>query len=255
MIKCKFSIRTLTFVLLVSLLSPLSVFAQNVNNIKIYTEQYPPYNFEKGGKPAGIFVTIMEDLLKEVGSKLSLKDIKVKPWARGYKMLLEKKHTCLFGITKTEERTPLFKWVGPVADTVIGVTAKKSRNLKVKTVDELKKLKIAVVRDDIGEQLLITDGLKRKSLKVVSKPSLMINLLGKNKVDAIAYELNVTKWELKELGFDPSEYETIYVLKKAQIYYGFNKKTSQGIVDKFQKALNNLKKSGKVKEALNKYLK
>src|SRR3546814_16957248 len=36
------------------------------------------------------------------------------PWQRAYREALEKPATCVFSTTETEQRMPLFKWVGPL---------------------------------------------------------------------------------------------------------------------------------------------
>lgn len=85
--------------------------------LQLYTEEYPPLNFSQAGKPAGLGVEVVEEILRRTGQQAS---IEVVPWARGYQATLSQPNTGLFVAMRTEEREQLFKWVGPI---IVGVTS------------------------------------------------------------------------------------------------------------------------------------
>jgi len=97
-----------------------------LDNFVIMTEQYPPYNFEQNGLLKGIATDIMVEMFKRDGSKKTIKDIQLLPWARGYKDVQDKPNTILFAMTRSAEREKMFKWVGPISPTKIVLHAKKS---------------------------------------------------------------------------------------------------------------------------------
>ena len=101
---------------------------QSVDNLTIMTEIYPPYNFKEKGELKGISVDLMVLILKKLGSRQTRNNIKLWPWARGYREVLGKKNTCLFSTTRTIEREKHFKWVGPITSTTISILARKKKN-------------------------------------------------------------------------------------------------------------------------------
>lgn len=232
----------------------VAVLSQSIDDLEIMTEDFPPFNYGKTGAAKGIAVDLMVEILKDVGAKQNRKNIKVLPWARSYKMLQNKKNTLLFLTTRTEERERKFTWVGPVIASKTVLIALKSKNIKIKNKADLKKYKIGAVRQDVGEQLVISAGYPKSKVNSVAKADIAARMLDKERIDLWAYEESVAKWKLKSLGLSPGKFQTVYVLKKSQMYYSLNKKTSKAISSKLQKSLNKLKKKGVVKKIIKKYL-
>ncbi len=116
-------IRNLLLICLVS----GSAAAASVDDIIFMTEQYPPYNLEEDNKLQGIAVDTLALMLQRAGSKQTREDIEMLPWARGYKRVLSEPNTCLFSTTRTEERENLFKWVGPIAPTQLGLSLERKK--------------------------------------------------------------------------------------------------------------------------------
>lgn len=83
--------------------------------LTLITEDYPPLNFVTNGQLKGPSVEIVERIRAKLGLKQEIQEIKVYPWARGYRFLQTKANTELFSTARTKQREALFKWVGPVA--------------------------------------------------------------------------------------------------------------------------------------------
>jgi polar amino acid transport system substrate-binding protein len=225
----------------------------NATKIKIFTENYPPYNMEVNGKLKGLSVDILNAMLNQMKKK---GDIKLKPWATGYKIVLKKKNTMLFSTTRTKQREKLFKWVGPIASTNIGIIAPKSKHLKIKKITDLNNYKIGAVINDIGEQLLLENGVNKKNIESVGgKNPIVLNFqkMGKGRIDAFSYETNVAMYGAKSYQIDQKDFEVVYILKKGQLYYAFNTKTDDSIIKAYQKALNKIKTNGIYNKILKKY--
>ena len=121
-------------------------------------------NMNVNGKLQGISVDIIDAMFKQMGSKRTKDSIKLKPWATGYKITLKKKNCMLFSTTRTAQRENLFKWVGPIIATKIGIIAPKEKHIKISNVKELNNYKIGAVIKDIGEQLLIAQGIPKHNI-------------------------------------------------------------------------------------------
>ena len=161
-----------------------TLFAQSIDDLVFITEDYAPLNFSKDGKVQGISVDVLVEILKVAGSKKTRKDISLQPWARGYKQALNKKNTALFAMSRTEAREELFQWVGPIIPSSIVLVAKKSRGIKIDSVKEITQYsEIGVVRDDIGEQMLLELGVPKKNLYQTNSGINTAKMLQKDRVD------------------------------------------------------------------------
>ena len=54
------------------------------SEIKMMTENYPPYNMEVDGKLQGLSVDVVEAMLKQMGSKKNKYDIELLSWSKAY---------------------------------------------------------------------------------------------------------------------------------------------------------------------------
>ena len=238
------------------LIMSTTLFAQGIDDLVLITENYAPLNFSKDGMVRGISVDVMVEMLKMSGSKKTRKDISLQPWARGYKQVLENKNTALFAMSRTEAREELFKWVGPIIPSNIVLVAKKSQGIKINSVEDISQYnKIGVVRDDIGEQILLELGVPKGNLHRTNSGTNTAKMLDKERVDMWAYGRIVALWNIKELGFNPDDYEEVYILKESQQYFAFHKDTEPTVIAKLQKALDELESNGKLKNIVSTYLK
>lgn len=240
--------------LLLSCLVSGSAAAASVDDIVFMTEQYPPYNFEKDNKLQGIAVDTLALMLQRAESKQTRGDIKLLPWARGYNRVLSEPNTCLFSTTRTEEREHLFKWVGPIAPEAVGLIARKERNIKIDSVEDIKKHKIGTIRDDVAEQYLISAGISVDDMERVAESIINIRKLNRGRIDLWAYDANVAMWELKANGFNPADYESVHVLGRKNQYFACHKGTSDSLIRKLQAALETLKADGEYEKILGRYL-
>ncbi len=231
-----------------------SAAAASVDDIVFMTEQYPPYNFEENNSLRGIAVDTLALMLQRAGSKQTREDIKLLPWARAYKRVQSEPNTCLFSTTRTEEREHLFKWVGPIAPESVGLIARKDRNIKIGSVEDIEKHNIGTIRDDVAEQYLINAGLSVDDMQRVAETISNIKKLNRGRIDLWAYDENVAMWELKENGFNPANYESVHVLGRKDQYFACHRRTSDTVIQKLQAVLDTLKADGEYEKVLDSYL-
>lgn len=229
--------------------------ADSVDDLTLLTEQYPPFNFQADGNLQGISIELMEKILEKVGSKLNRGDIELQPWARSYKQVQEDKNVALFAMTRLAERENMFKWMGPLTPTVLGLTAKKSRNIKIDVFDDIKKYQVGVIRAGICPMLLVKRGIQKNTLQEVAETIQNIKKLNIDRIDIWAYETSVAKWELKSNGYDPNDYEVVYVLQEGELWFAFNKETPDATIRVMQDAYDELAKEGECQRIIDKYLK
>jgi polar amino acid transport system substrate-binding protein len=247
-------IRIVCFCLASMALTSTSMAQSSVDGLTIMTEVYPPFNYEEDGKIKGLSTEVVGRMLELTGSSKTIADVQMLSWTRGYNLAQEAKNHALYSTTRTQSREKLFKWVGPIVPTMIGVIAKKDSNIKISSVEDLYKLRIGTVKDDIGHLLLEEAGMPKDRMESVLSSEQNYRKLIAGRVDAIAYEANVSKWGIKELGMNPAEYEVVYELKRADLYLAIQKDTSNEVVDLLQAKLDEAKADGSYEKILRRYL-
>ncbi|MFC1617283.1 substrate-binding periplasmic protein [Candidatus Margulisiibacteriota bacterium] len=249
----KFIYCLLIFVLLIISINT-SLSASCLDNYTILTEDFPPFQYiDKKGKLTGSSVELLDLIFKELKSTKTIKDIKIYPWSRGYKLIRTKPNIMLFAMSRTPERNKLFKWAGPQIRTVYCLIAKKDKKIKIKSLKDITKYRIGVIRDDIGELLLIQKGIPQNKLYRTAKAESIIKQLENDWIDVWSYESTPAKWFIKNEGIDPNKYEIVYVIKEMWSSYAFSKDTPDLVISKVNKAWKKIRKSSEVKKIIKKY--
>lgn len=226
------------------------------SEIKIMTENYPPYNMEVEGELKGLAVDVLDAMLKDMGTPEVKNDIVLGAWSKAYSYAKDKKNHMVFSTTRIDEREPLFKWVGPITKSTVGVVAPKASNLKILSASDLNKYTVGAVKKGVGESLLLEQGVNKSNIKSSGGKSVVkssYKKMEKGKIDMFAYEVTVGKYIANENGFDTSKYETVYILKEGELYFAFNKETDDAIIQKWQKSLDTIKANGEYDKIISKY--
>ncbi len=237
--------------LLLACLASFTASAAEFSKLKFITENYPPYNYRDDGKIVGLTVDVLHAASQAVNDPVT--KIELQPWARGYKNALDGPMVVLFGTTRNSDRESKFKWAGPINATEIVVLAKKSKNINIKDPADFDKYVTGVIREDIGEQLMVSLGVNQKAMKPSSRPEMLMKQLDHGRVDMIAYEKNVAKALMKDEGIDFSKYHVVYVLSQSFSYFAFSSDTPNEYVAKLQKGIDIIKGNGKLEEIKSKY--
>jgi len=229
------------------------VWAESLPTFQIMTEPWGVYQFEKDGKVQGLAVEFLVMMLARAGSTQGQGDIKMEPWSRGYNLVQTTENTILFSTTRTEEREKMFKWVGPIFQNSTKLIAKKEKGIKISGAADIKKYKVGTVQEDVGEQYLQKMGIGLDTLDRTNNTSNNVKKLGADRIDMITNDWEGFVADAKTLGIDPNLYESVYILNTADIDYAFYKGTPDWVIEKLQKAMDELKSEGKLKELQQKY--
>lgn len=208
----------------------------------IYTEQLPPYNFLENGKVVGSSTQLLKELLEKTGHKIYRDTIELVPWSRGYHEAQNTEGTILYSVARTLERENLFKWVGPINQLTVGLVAKKSLMAKNLTPTCLANYTIGVMHDTAAESMLLNLGIKITDLERFSNPQSQLKKLKDGRVDMVAFGVEGLYFMIKDAGFNPADYETVYVLKEADLYFAFHKDTDDELIMQLNKTLKSIKK-------------
>ena len=217
---------------------------KTLDEIKFMTENSPPYNFLQNNELKGTAVELLVLMFKKVGSTQTKDDIIVLPWSRAYAYVQTQRNTVLFSTSRTKEREKLFKWVGPISQNIIALIAKKDKHIKIKSLHDITKYKIGVVREDIGEQILLNLGISSKQIENtggVDAIHKVIKMLNRDRFEVLSYNEDSAYLEIKKLGFNVNDYERVYILSRSELHFAFHIDTKDEIIKQFQQALDELK--------------
>lgn len=238
-----------------ALLGPMGSSAADFGDLNIFTEYYPPFNYEEENETKGISVDLLLEVTDEMGVDFEKSDIQLKQWSKVYQQTKDQPGNMLFSTTRTEERENLFKWAGPISSNQFCLIVKKDSGVTVTDIDDImeKDLKITVVHDDVAQQLLLSKGVPADNMIDRPFPGLCIMDLHRGNVDAMAYGKHAVMWMLGLYGFDSYDYKSAHTIQEADLYYAFNPGVDDGIVNRFQKALDTVKASGRFDMILQEY--
>ncbi|WP_043311023.1 ABC transporter substrate-binding protein [Pseudomonas sp. ML96] len=209
-------------------------------SLQLYTEEYPPLNFAREGRPVGLAVDLVRELFERTGDHGT---ISVVPWARGYQAAQEEPNTALFVTMRTREREQHFKWVGPLAMVITSFYALKGSGIQIGSLEEAARVgTIAVPRQWYSYQDLQARGLP--NLYGVIGPQQMMSMLRHGRVPVVVAD-NVTLDSLLALGgLQPGSVEPLYGFLRSEAYIAFSPSTSDAVVQNWQEALDSMKRDG-----------
>lgn len=231
----------------------------SASELRIVTEELPPYNMTQGGQVTGMSTEVVQAVLKDVG--MPAPAIQSMPWARAYDIALNSENVLIYSITRTPQREKLFKWVGVIAPTQWYLFSRTGRSLPaIRSVEEARKHQIATVNEDVGEQYLVSKGFViGKNLQSSNKYEFNYEKLKLGRVDYwIANEMNAT-WLSRQAGDDPERMLVRALplpdlMQDEGLNMAFSLKTPDAVVERFRKSLETIRRNGTYEAIKRKWL-
>ncbi|MEF2232259.1 MAG: transporter substrate-binding domain-containing protein [Pseudodesulfovibrio sp.] len=234
------------------LAAPLAAQPQSPEQLTYLTEEYYPFNYADGGTVRGVSA----DLLRMVWNRLGVQEqsIEILPWARAYELARHQPGTVLFGMARTPERESMFRWAGPIFNVRFVLIAKKSKQIQVRSLDQLNGYCIGTVRGDVAHTLLAPH-LRECTVEAVADMKQNVRKLVEDRLDMVAYEEHSWPGLATRMGVDPDQFETVFLLRETPIYFAFHIDTDPSLLAAFQEALDSVTASQYYPMILNTYLK
>ncbi|PAU55608.1 amino acid ABC transporter substrate-binding protein [Pseudomonas sp. PIC25] len=222
--------------------------------VVLLTENFPPFNmavddknFARDEGIDGISADIVREMFKRAGINYTL-SLRF-PWDRLYRLTLEKPNYGLFSTTFTPEREPLFKWVGPLGSTSWVLVAGPDSKINVNSLEEAAKFKIGAYKNNA-----VTQHLESKNIPMVVALRDQENArkLAKGQIDLWATDDPAGRYMARQEGI--SGLRIVMTFNKAELYLALNKDTPDEVVQRLQKALDELRAEGFVDDITKNYL-
>jgi len=220
------------------------------SGLRIITEEFYPFNYlDENDRITGQSTEVVAGILDRLNQKAN---IEMMPWSEGYNIVLSEPGGVLYSATRTDERENLFKWVGPVASYDYMLYAKNGSGIGINSLEAAKKVgSIVVVRDDARHQFLEMNGFE--NLILCEKNNECLNQLMAGKAELWLGSSVDAERIAVEGGFIPLDLEAVYPVRSVEMYLAFNPATTDDVINKWQDALDSMKRDGTYDNILLKY--
>lgn len=242
----KFSLFVLTA--LVITCSGILTADQKQEKLIFTTEELGPFNYTDptDNKLKGIAIDILAEVMKKTGMEY---EVQMMPWSRAYKNALTDKNTCAFATYKTPERSPLFKWVGPLLVAKWSFYALPDSKIVINSLDDARKYRIGGYLSDAPTGYLMMQGF---TLDQAPDNNLNIKKLEKGRIDLWATGDPAGPFMAKLLGV---KLKNLYTFYTVEMSISCNKNVSDDAILKMQNALDEVEKEGTAKRIRELYTK
>lgn len=226
---------------------------QAEERLYLYTENFPPYNMSASGRAFEHNKEDIDGLCTElVVAALEQTDldyrIKLRNWDYGYNRALSKDNHGIFCTTYTEERAPLFKWVGPLTNNLWTVFAAPDSSFQMDELSDAKDKVFGGYRNDVKSEYLIKRGYQ-------------VSALDSDDLNPKRLELGqIDLWLADQLGgpYVASQQNVeglkpLFSFNKTQLFLALNLETSDAVVNELQAGLDAIRESGMFEAIETKY--
>lgn len=217
---------------------PLTCHAQEIN---VIANNLPPFKLIRDGRTEGIMVDVLSSVFEKMGRPWNPESIQTTSWARAYDTALHTPDTIILGMAMTEERKPLFKWVGPVYSITLGLIGKKEKRFDIRTAQDAARYRVGTLRDTAPETMLFAQGFPKEKAERISKTVFALKMLDEGRIDLFSHTSDSSFYMMPELGINPEEYTVYYVIKKVDLYFGLNKAFDDAFVNLMQCTFERMK--------------
>ncbi len=227
--------------------------ANAADKLTLYTEHFPPYNFEENGKIRGINADILTQacLLANITC-----DMQTYPWLRAFELAQKNPASGIFTISKTKSRTQLFQWIGPLASSKAYLYRLVSRpDVSATTLEQAKQFSIAVAHGDVYEDYFLEQGFEYgKNLIEFSSKSDPIPLFLQGKVDlVIGSDIVMPSWLASHKAAADAAIPVVDISSFGSNFVALNLAVSADVADRLQQAIDQLKQNGQFQQIVASY--
>lgn len=209
-------------------------------DLHVYTELTGTTAFYQDGELTGSVVEMVREIMRRTGDTT---DIEVVPWMRGYDALLKDPNTVLFATTLTEDRKPLFHWVGPLIRLKWQFIARKGQGGLINSLDDARKVKaIATYLGDARDQYLTKLGFR--NLDRTADPLNGYRKLAVGRVSLVLGTNIGLQSSIEKIGMNPDIFETAFVFREMDLYIAISRMSDHDLVKRWTDAFEAMRKDG-----------
>lgn len=218
--------------------------------LRVYTEQYPPYNMTANGQPfahkaedvSGLCTDILKALLANTDLPYS---IKLRALNYGLNRAGQHPNHAIYCVSKTADREPSFDWVGPLASIKWTLFAKPGSSIELKNLEDARKYRIGGYKGDVMTNYLDDKGF---DVQAISNNGLNARRLENDQI-ALWVADGLAGPYLAADTADVTDLKPVLVFRETPMYLAVNKDTAPEILKALNEGYRKLVESGE-KEAI-----
>jgi polar amino acid transport system substrate-binding protein len=220
--------------------------AQPAPRLFLTTEAAPPYSVREGERVVGIGADTVREIMVRAHIEYT---IDMLPWKRAYTAALERHDTCVFSTTRTPEREPLFKWIGPIGEADWVLMGRADRKLHLDSLEDARRYRIGTYNGDARDQYL-----RARNFNVDPAPNDLLNLrkLMAGRIDFWAASIRRGSATLERMGY-ADKIVPVLVFNRIRVYLACNRAVPDELTARMSSALASMEQDGTVERILHRY--
>ncbi|WP_050764620.1 transporter substrate-binding domain-containing protein [Marinomonas sp. MED121] len=210
--------------------------------LKIVTENFPPYNFQVEGKAHGMSTEVVKAMLDHANIQA---DIDFYPWPRAYRTAQVKPNALIYSIARIPERETMFEWIGDIAPYRTSFyKLKENTDLNINSLDDARVYRIGVSQEDAIKTYLENRGFEK--LVVANADQFVVRMLIYGRMDLIAYDEASLPFQVKASGFDLNLIERVFRIEglSEKLYVAMHPQSDPVLVQTLKNSLEAIKLNG-----------
>lgn len=208
--------------------------------LRLYTEESRPLSYMEQGELTGMAVDVVELLIQRTGEPATVQMV---PWTRGYQRVQHEPHSALFSTVRTAKREALFQWVGPITQGYTSFYALRGSGLRLRTLEDVERFStLAVPKQWYSYEFLRDQGLD--NLYGVPTPQHMAKMFKHGRIELLVADNLALDDMLAQVGMSRADVELQFTFMRNESYIAFSNTTDPAVVQRWQQALNTLKRDG-----------
>jgi polar amino acid transport system substrate-binding protein len=230
--------RLFSLLLIILILIPLWAYS----DLKIYTEDFPPYNFMEKSQIKGITTEIVRRIIQKGGFKA---EIKMTSWGRCIKYLNHSKTpVAVFTMAMNEKRKNLYKWVGPIRRINISVYTLEGRDFKIRNLDDIKQhiMIVGISKNSNTHDYLTGINFPKELIDPTFGFGTIVKKLYYGRVSAVILEDQTFSSNARKLNMDMDSFKNHFKLQTRSTWIAFSKNTPDKTVERWQQAFDGIPK-------------
>ncbi len=209
--------------------------------MQVYTESYPPLTFMNDFGEITGFGT---DIVREIMQRNNLfEDIRLTTWSNAYQMALDNPNFCIFTLDRTDQRDPLFQWVGPIGTNETFFYTRADSDISINSIEDAMNLDaVGTVNSWYSDQYLQELGFT--NLVSDGNPGVVVEWLMNGDVDAFVCSGLTISDILSANDYSYAEVDAAFLLMSSDFYIAFSNNTPASTVGTWQETLDAMHADG-----------
>lgn len=213
--------------------------------ITIVTEHLAPFQIVNEQSIGGISTEIVEATLNATNYAY---EITAYPWSISFSRAKREQNTCIYSLGRIPDRELLFEWIGHIISSTISLYSLASKQILITSLNDAKKYKTAVIRDDVTHHFLLSKGfIENENLYVMDNYDSLLKLLEipNRNIDLVVINDDLIYNRVKSTE-EASKYTNVYNMDELTLNFHFacSLNTEKDIVTDLKETMKELEKKG-----------